>query len=188
MAREQVKLKKGPAPVEIGKGVLVKNGARVANDPWRVLADDEQAADGEHVVVPLARYLAEHEALSARGADRLGVVLEAADAAEELRGRLQGVALVMVRFPAFKDGRGFTTARLLRERFGYAGELRAVGEVLEDQIFYMLRCGFDAFEIIAADPEAAYTRAARSFSIAYQAAADRRKTIIVARTRASDDT
>lgn len=181
MAREQVKLKKGPAPVEIGKGVLVRAGARIADDPWVLLADGQPAPDGADVVVPLARFLSERGTLVARAGGRLGVAMDAADPAEAIADATAQLALIMVRFPVFKDGRGFTSARLIRERFGFSGELRAVGEVLEDQVYFMMRCGFDAFEIIAKDPEAAYARAAATFSAAYQPAADRRPAVGVLR-------
>ena len=172
MAREQVKRKKTAAPAEIPRGVLVKNGARVGDDAWRVL-DDEAAvpADGD-IVVSLARFKGERAALLARNGGRLGVVIAPGEAVEDIGEDSMRFSLVMVQFPVFRDGRGFTSARLLRERYGYGGELRAVGEVLEDQIFFMLRCGFDAFEIIGSDPEAAFARAAKTFSAAYQAATD----------------
>jgi uncharacterized protein (DUF934 family) len=108
----------------------------------------------------------------ARNSGRLGIVIAPGEAVEDIGEDAKRFSLIMVQFPVFRDGRGFTSARLLRERYGYGGELRAVGEVLEDQIFFMLRCGFDAFEIIGSDPEAAFARAAKTFSAAYQAASD----------------
>lgn len=171
MAREQVKRKPAPAPVAIGQGVLVRGGARVLHDPWVMLADTAPAPQTGDVIVSLGRFTDTRVALFARPG-RLGVLLRAGEAVEDIAAAAARLALVVVQFPAFRDGRGLTTARLLRERYGFKGELRAAGDVLEDQIFFMLRCGFSSFEIRARDPEAAFARAARAFTHAYQGAAD----------------
>ena len=171
MAREQVKRKKSAEPAVLKRGVLIRGGARVADDAWVVLDDETPAEDGASVVVSLARFTAERDALLARPG-KLGVLLAPADAAEDLGADAQRLALIMIEFPVFRDGRGFTTAQLLRQRYHYKGELRAVGDVLEDQIFFMRRVGFDAFEIVAADPLAAYHRASGAFSFGYQPAGD----------------
>lgn len=93
-----------------------------------------------------------------------------ADVAEIADG-LAAFAAVILEFPSFRDGRAYSQARLLRERFQYRGEIRARGEILEDQIFFMARSGFDAFEIESGD-EAAFGEALRAFSFVYQPAAD----------------
>jgi uncharacterized protein (DUF934 family) len=177
MAREQVKRKAAAAAVELGAGALIRDGALVEDDAWIVLEDGENRPDGADVVVSVTRFKAEREALLGRASGRLGVLFTAGEAVEEIGDDAQRLALVMVRFPAFRDGRGFTTARLLRERYGYTGELRAVGDVLEDQIFFMLRCGFDAFELIASDAVAAFARASRLVSAVYQPATDGRTSV-----------
>jgi uncharacterized protein (DUF934 family) len=190
MAREQVKRKKSAGPVEIARGVPIKDGARVEGDAWRVLDDDAPVpADGD-VVVSLTRFQAERQSLFARNGGRLGLMIAPDDAVEDISEDLGEDAtrfsLVMVQFPVFRDGRGFTSARLLRERYGYRGELRAVGEVLEDQIYFMLRCGFDAFEIVGSDPEAVFARAAKTFSAAYQPAADGLTPVSALRAKGQD--
>lgn len=182
MAREQIKRKPAAAPVAIGRGVLVREGARVARDPWVFLADDAPIPEGADIVVSVARYKADLNVLTHAG--RIGVLVKPEDAVEDIGADAMLFTLIVVQFPAFRDGRGLTTARLLRERYGYAGELRASGDVLEDQLYFMLRCGFDAFEIVAADPEAAYARAARTFSQVYQPAADKRAPAFRLRTPA----
>lgn len=97
--------------------------------------------------------------------------LEPADDPAAVAARLPGVACVEVNFPLFTDGRGYSIARLLRERYGYEGELRAVGDVQRDQLFYLSRCGFDAFLLRdGEDPEEAIA-ALQDFSDAYQASA-----------------
>jgi uncharacterized protein (DUF934 family) len=82
-------------------------------------------------------------------------------------------ALVAVNFPQFTDGRGYSSARLLRERYGWRGELRAIGDVFRDQLFYLARCGFDAFALRQGEDAQAALAAFDDFSDAYQTAADR---------------
>jgi uncharacterized protein (DUF934 family) len=99
--------------------------------------------------------------------------LEPGDDPAAVAGRLGAAARVEVNFPKFTDGRGYSIARLLRERHGYKGELRAVGDVLRDQIFYLSRCGFDAF-LLREDQDAEEALAAlHDFSEAYQASVER---------------
>jgi len=98
------------------------------------------------VVVPLALWLARREALLAYPG-KLGVWLDANEGPEAIAADLQHFALVAVNFPKFGDGRGYSTARLLRERYGFKGELRAIGDVLHDHLFFMEQCGFDAFAL-----------------------------------------
>jgi uncharacterized protein (DUF934 family) len=172
MAREQVKRKKAVEPAELPRGALLRGGKIVPHDSWIILNDIDGAPEGADVAVSMTRFKAERDALLARNSGRLGVVIAAGEAVEEIAANAERFSLVLVQFPAFRDGRGFTTARLLRERYGYKGELRASGDVLEDQVFFMLRCGFDAFELIAADPEAAFARASRTFTEAYQYTGD----------------
>ena len=122
---------------------------RIVADSWRLL---ERGAKGElpeapaqgNVIVPLALWLARREAFLAYPG-RLGVWLDANEGPEAIAGDLQRFALVAVNFPKFADGRGYSIARLLRERYGYAGELRAIGDVLHDHLHFMKQCGFDAF-------------------------------------------
>jgi len=83
---------------------------------------------------------------------------------------LAGFSTIILEFPAFKDGRAYSQARLLRERYGFTGEIRARGDVLRDQLLFMARCGVDAFEFTG-DVDGANT-ALNEFSFAYQSAAD----------------
>jgi uncharacterized protein (DUF934 family) len=103
---------------------------------------------------------------------RVGVQLRSDQEAKALAEFVAELSVVAIEFPGFKDGRGYTTARLLRERFGYKGELRAVGDVLRDQLFFMLRCGFDAFELKPGKDIDGALNAFREFSVTYQGAAD----------------
>ena len=117
-----------------------------AEDDWTFLRDDAPVpAEGE-VVVSLKRWLSDGEALEARTAP-VGVAVEAGADAQAHLADLAGRPLVALAFAKFADGRAFSYARILRDRFGFTGELRAVGDVLIDEIPLMLRCGFDSFEV-----------------------------------------
>jgi uncharacterized protein (DUF934 family) len=115
-------------------------------DQWAVLDDEAPAPAQGAIVVSLKRWLAEREALSARTAP-VGVALEAGADAQAHLADLAGRPLVALGFAKFADGRAFSYARLLRDRHGFRGELRATGDVLIDEIPLMLRCGFDSFDV-----------------------------------------
>jgi uncharacterized protein (DUF934 family) len=115
-------------------------------DPWTLLADDVEVPSQGAVVVSLKRWLAEREALGAR-ATRVGVAVEAGADAQAHLGELADRPLIALAFGKFADGRSFSYARLLRDRFDFVGELRAIGDVLIDEIPLMLRCGFDSFKV-----------------------------------------
>lgn len=148
----------------------------IATDSWQLLRDGAEGgrppvpATGD-LIVPLKRWVQERDALTAR-AGRVGVLLDGnddpADVAEDLR--LFGV--VAVDFPRFTDGRGYSTGRLLRERYGWRGEMRAVGDVQRDQLFYLARCGFDAFVLREGEDPVVALGALDDFSERYQGAVD----------------
>ena len=121
-------------------------GDRVVADDWRVPAEGEPLPATGRLLVPLARLVAEAESF-AGFAGELGARIEPGERVEALLPWLERLRLVAVSFPSFGDGRGYSTARLLRERYGFSGELRAVGNVLVDYRQFMLQCGFDAFEV-----------------------------------------
>lgn len=100
-------------------------------------------------------------------------VLEAGDDPAKLAGALERLRTVAVRFPAFGDGRGYSIGRLLRERYGFRGELRAIGAVARDHLYFMAQCGFDAFELRAGEDPKAALAAFNDFSEAYQASVAR---------------
>ncbi len=187
MAREQVKRKpaaKGAGPALLGDGVLLDHkGAPIADDPWIFLGDEDAIPAAGDIAVTQTRFLAERDALLARNAGRLGVLVAPADAVEDIAPDVARFALIAVSFPAYRDGRGFTSARLLRERFGYHGPLRAVGDVLPDLAFFMLRCGFDELALKSPDPQRDFAVAAASFTEVYQGAADGRAPAAALRAR-----
>jgi uncharacterized protein (DUF934 family) len=138
-----------------------------------IVADDwihfgEDAADGAALIVPLAE-LRKDPGRWWQWSGRLGVRLTPVDRVEELAEELPRLDLVAVEFPTPIDGRGYSAGRLLRERLGFTGELRAVGAgVRQDQVFLLARCGFDSIELAnGEDPDAA-RRALQRYDVAYQ--------------------
>lgn len=141
---------------------------QLTTDRWQWLDESSPLTAGVAVVVPLNRLLAERQALIDRAGD-LGGVLSTDDDPLALTDALDSLTLIAVNFPVFTDGRGYSSARLIRERLGWKGELRAIGDIQRDQIPYLSRVGFDAFALKAGqDPEQAL-RAFADFSEAYQA-------------------
>jgi len=121
------------------------------------------------VIIPLALWLARRdELLSRAGTGTLGVWLDANEGPEALDGDVQRFPLIAVNFPKFGDGRGYSIARLLRERYGYKGELRAIGDVLHDHLYFMEQCGFDAFALREDQDAQEALSAFDTFSDSYQ--------------------
>lgn len=154
---------------------LVIRGGQVEADAWRFvgLAGDDAARippEGA-IVVPLALWKAQRDALLAR-LEPIGVWLEPHDDPAELAADLPRLALVAVRFPKFTDGRGYSTASLLRRRYRYAGELRAFGDVGRDQLFYLARVGFDSYRLAEHRDPAAALASFGDFSLRYQGSVD----------------
>lgn len=147
--------------------VLIENGAVVA-DRWAAVADDAPLPDAP-AIVSLARALAEPDLV---GRDQgLGIVVEASADLAAILPLLSRVGIVVVHFAAFRDGRGFTLGRLLRERHGFAGVLRAAGHVLPDQYEFLVRCGFTQVAVGDEAELAEWTSARGRFHVAYQPSA-----------------
>lgn len=142
---------------------------QVVFDEWLYVA--EAAADaGAPLIVTFDQWQMEPDTWIARGS-RLGVVLSAAQKVEQLAPDLSRFALIAAEFSGPSEGRGYTQALLLRERWNFKGELRATGYVRRDQLFFMARCGFNSFELPEADLEDAYA-AFSTFTAAYQPSND----------------
>jgi uncharacterized protein (DUF934 family) len=151
---------------------LVK-GAKITDDSFVAVADGAELPDGGDILVTAARFLQDPETLLRRGG-RIGVIWPNNRDVDDLvphLGRLAAVALV---FPNFRDGRAYSQARLLRERFSYHGELRATGQVLRDQFVFMLRAGFDAFEVKKPADAEAFAQTVKRYSVFYQPTGDGR--------------
>ncbi|MFN3888943.1 MAG: DUF934 domain-containing protein [Beijerinckiaceae bacterium] len=124
---------------------LWSNGA-FAHDTWRHIVEGEDIPPADHVILPLDWWLQERNAFDGSNAP-LGVRIEPGTRFGDFAGDIGRFAVIALTFPKFNDGRAFSMARLLRERHGFRGQLRATGEILLDQIQMMERCGFDALEI-----------------------------------------
>jgi uncharacterized protein (DUF934 family) len=141
-------------------------GGVVSSDPWVVIEGDEPVpSDVPAIVSP--DQLTQASTLDARTAP-LGVAWPNDRPVSELAPHLDRLALVALEFPVFRDGRAYTQARQLRERHGFNGEVRARGEVLRDQFLFMLRAGFDAFEVRKDADAEAFARALHEFTVLYQ--------------------
>ncbi|MEJ1958230.1 MAG: DUF934 domain-containing protein [Nitrosomonadales bacterium] len=155
--------------------MIIKNKT-IVDDDWNVLrlaeGDTPQTVivpDGK-VIVPLNVWQAQHDTLQHR--PQLGVWLASDERAEDLRNELEKFTVIAVDFPKFADGRGYSIAYHLRSRLGYCGELRAIGDVLRDQMFYMQRVGFDAFAPRADKDINGALKSLDDFSLSYQASVD----------------
>jgi uncharacterized protein (DUF934 family) len=155
---------------------LVKNG-KVADDIFVHLADDAELPEAAAVLVSAARFLENPEDLLAKTA-KLGVIWPNNRDLDDLLPFLDRLAVVALVFPTFRDGRAYSQARLLRERYGYEGELRAAGQVLRDQFVFMLRAGFDAFEVRKESDAEAFALTAKRYSVFYQPTGDGRITAL----------
>jgi len=144
---------------------------QIIEDTWQLLAAGTPLPPAGDVIVSLAVWNEWIAAGRPQRSGRVAVVLESDELPEQIT-QLEQARLVAINFPKFADGRGYSSARLLRERYRYAGEVRAVGDVLRDQLFYMARCGIDSFALKAGKDIEGALAAFDDFSIAYQAAAD----------------
>lgn len=123
--------------------------AQIVNDNWQLLSiettlDDISAQD--NVILPLSLWLANKNQLENRQ-EKTGVWLNSAEEIESIAENVAAIPLIALEFPSFTDGRHYSSARILRERYHYQGEIRAIGDVLKDQLFAMHRCGFNSFVI-----------------------------------------
>lgn len=150
--------------------MLIKDGA-VAQDRWVAVSDDADLPEAWPVIVSLARWRETRETLEARDAP-VGIRMSSDDPLDDIVPVLDRVFLIALDFPAFTDGRPYSTARLLRDRYGYAGELRAVGQVLRDQAQFLTRCGFDSFELPDGEASADWLAGLADIGVHYQPASD----------------
>jgi uncharacterized protein (DUF934 family) len=152
---------------------IIKNN-EVVDESWHLLPK-ETTLDGlsncDDLIVPLRLWVEHSRALLARDGG-LGVWLDSDEEAEQIGEDANQFKVIALNFPAFTDGRSFSNARLLRDRYGFKGELRAIGDVLRDQLFYMSRCGFDAFAIRPDKDPYEALQGLQDFSVTYQAATD----------------
>jgi uncharacterized protein (DUF934 family) len=117
----------------------------IIEDSWTHIADSDEITDGD-ITVSLSRWTKEKAELSNHQGN-IGIRISPADTVEDIATDLKNVKLIAVEFPAFTDGRAFSHARLLRSRYGYEGEIRAIGNYMPDQVFYLTRVGVNAFQL-----------------------------------------
>lgn len=163
---------------------LLKDGQIVGEDAFQPVADDAAIPASGAVLISYARWQAEKEQLSGRNSP-LGISLPNNLDVLDFGNDAERFDLIVLQFPKFSDGRAYSQARLLRERFNYKGELRATGHVLQDQLWHMQRSGFDAFEIAREDAAEAFANASKSFSHVYQPTNDGRVSALKQRLAAS---
>jgi uncharacterized protein (DUF934 family) len=161
---------------------LVKSG-RIAEDCFMRVLDDAAVPEGMPVLLPAVRFLADARELVLRAAPT-GVMWPNDRAVSELAPHFDWLALIALVFPSFRDGRAYSQARLLRERYGFRAELRATGEVLRDQLVFLQRAGFDAFELKKDRDAAHFADAVARYSVFYQPTGDGRVSALTARLRA----
>ena len=156
--------------------LLVKHG-KISPDPFVHVGDDAELPGEGAVLISAARILADPEALLRRPG-KTGVIWPNNRDVDDLVPYLERLAAVALVFPSFRDGRAYSQARLFRERYGYRGELRATGQVLRDQFVFMLRAGFDAFEVQKDSDAAAFAATIKRYSVFYQPTGDGRVTAL----------
>jgi uncharacterized protein (DUF934 family) len=158
------------------------DGAAIIADRFARVEDDEGLPTSGGVLVSLAHFEAERDWLLERDGD-LGVWLKSDESPTAIADDLESFALIALDFPVFSDGRAFSSARLLRERFGYKGELRAIGDVLCEQLPFMLRSGFDTFEMASEKAVEEFKAVVSEVRVVYQPTGDGRTTAIDSRRR-----
>ncbi|NVN88034.1 MAG: DUF934 domain-containing protein [Rhodopseudomonas sp.] len=158
------------------------NKGQIVSDGFVHLADDAKLPSDGAVLVSATRFLANAESLSARNSP-VGVIWPNNRSVDELAPWLDRLAAVALVFPTFRDGRAHSQARLLRERHHYRGELRATGQVLRDQFTFLLRNGFDSFEVKKDSDAHAFAEATQRYTEFYQPTGDGRQTALERRLR-----
>jgi uncharacterized protein (DUF934 family) len=155
---------------------LVKGG-KITADTFVHVGDDAEIPGDGAILVSAARFVENAQALSRR-AGKTGVIWPNNRDLDDIVPYLDRIAVVALVFPTFRDGRAYTQARLLRERHGFKGELRATGQVLRDQFVFMLRAGFDAFEVMKQSDAEAFATTVKHYSVFYQPTGDGRVTAL----------
>jgi len=144
---------------------IIKN-KQIIEDRWQHLADDEVIGQGQ-ITVSLNRWQQNRSELS-QYSDRLGIRIAPEESLEAVAEDLQLFPLIAVEFPVFTDGRGFSHIRLLRDRYHYSGEIRAIGHYMPDQVFYLSRVGADALELQNPEDLTLALSMLNDFSVSYQ--------------------
>jgi uncharacterized protein (DUF934 family) len=148
-------------------------GGRIVEDRYLRVDDDAPIPDRVPVIVPAKRFLADADELIRRDGS-LGVLWPNDRRVAELEPWLGHLALIALNFPKFRDGRAYSQARLLREQYGFRGTLRATGDILRDQFHFLVRAGFDSFEVKKPTDARVFAEVVARYSVYYQPGADGR--------------
>lgn len=150
---------------------IIKSGT-ITEDDWQLIREPDNSALPEgKLIVPFSFWQENQNLMSKRDAG-IGIWIDGSVDVEDIVRYLDQFSIIALDFPAFTDGRCYSHARLLRERYKYSGELRAIGDVLQDQLFYMQRCGFNSFQLREDKDYKDALNALKDFSVTYQAASD----------------
>jgi len=155
---------------------LIEKGA-IVEDRFHRVHDEDALPEGAPVLIGIDRFLREAEALAGRQAP-VGVIWPNDRPIGEIEPYLGQISLIALVFPSFRDGRAYSQARLLRERLGWEGPLRAIGNVLQDQFLLMERSGFDQIEAVKAADAKDFDEAVHRYSVFYQPATDERPSLL----------
>jgi uncharacterized protein (DUF934 family) len=147
--------------------LLLKDG-QIVKDNWHMVGADEEHLPSGNIILSLEQWQ-QQPSSSHRHKGALGVWIEGSTDIEPIAQSLIALPLVAIHFPIFTDGRGFSTARLLRERFNYQGELRAIGHFIRDQLSLLKNCGFSAFQFATHGDLTDAANSLNDFSVTYQA-------------------
>ena len=156
--------------------LLIKD-QQLSNNYWQLIDEGEtvdlsSVADSDHIILPFSRW--QENQSTVLGKANIGLWLDSHESAEPLASVCHDIALIAINFPVFSDGRGYSYARTLRDHFAYRGEIRAIGDILPDQMYFYQRCGFNSFLLRSdVNPETAIN-CLNDFSISYQAGSDQR--------------
>jgi uncharacterized protein (DUF934 family) len=156
--------------------VVLRDGTISSDDRWTLAeASDDGVVELPEgpAIVPLSWWLENRDQITGR--EDVGVWFDSSDEPESLGEECQALPIIAVNFPMFTDGRGYSIARLLRERYHFPNELRAIGDVLLDQLFFMKRCGFDTFKLRADKDISKAPACLFVFGESYQAAVDQQE-------------
>ena len=160
---------------------LIKD-RKLIDDQFVYITDGDQIPENGPIIVSLTQWQDHFDALISRG-DPVGVHLKSDQHPEAIADSLEHLDVIALEFPSFRDGRAYSYARLIRERYGYHGELRAFGDVLLEQLHYMERVGFNAFDFTSDDPQRDFKIASEDFSVWYQPSGDDRPNAVQLRQK-----
>ncbi|MCF6202069.1 MAG: DUF934 domain-containing protein [Methylococcaceae bacterium] len=143
---------------------------KIIEDNWTHIADDDKIPKG-NITVSLSRWKKEKIKLLARK-ENTGIRLSPSDKVEDIADDLEQISLVALEFPAFTDGRSFSHAKLLRSRYGFNSEIRAIGNYMPDQVFYLVRVGVNAFQLESPELLDTALSTMNDFTVQYQASSN----------------